>query len=47
MQLNYELVLISDATTTFDPVVNEVTLLNVKLFLGDVRTTREIMSTLG
>ena len=46
MQLDYEVVLISDATTTFDEIFLEVTLMNTRLFFGDVRTTKSVIDEL-
>lgn len=46
MQLDYEVVLISDATTTFDEIFLEVTLMNTRLFFGDVRTTKNVIDEL-
>lgn len=47
MQLNYETVLISDATTSIDRIVYEVSLLNIKLFFGDVYKTDELIETIS
>jgi ureidoacrylate peracid hydrolase len=46
MQLDYEVVLVSDGVTTFDEALLESTLMNTKCFFGDVRTTEEIMEAL-
>lgn len=46
MQLDYEVILISDATTTFDEIFLEVTLMNTRLFFGDVRTTKSVIDEL-
>lgn len=46
MQIDYEVTLIRDATSTFDDILKEVTLANIKLFFGDVKTTDEIINEL-
>ena len=46
MQLNYEPVLISDATTAFDKILYEASLFNIQMFFGDVYTTGEINNLL-
>jgi len=46
MQLDYEVVLISDCTTTFDEVLLEATMKNTLHFFGDVRSADEIMGEL-
>lgn len=46
MQLDYEVVLVSDGITTFDETLLESTLKNTMLFFGDVRTTGEVMEAL-
>ena len=43
MQLDFEPILISDATTSVDRIVYEVSLFNIKLFFGDVYNTEEII----
>ena len=43
MQLDYEVILISDATTTFDNVIKEATLMNIRLFFGDVRKNQDVI----
>ena len=47
MQLDYEVILVSDATTSFDAVLLEATLVNTQLFFGDVRNTGEVLKDLG
>jgi ureidoacrylate peracid hydrolase len=46
MQLDYEVVLVSDGITTFDKTLLESTLKNTMLFFGDVRTTEEVTEAL-
>ncbi len=46
MQLDYEVILVNNATSTFDEVLLEATLINVKLFFGDVRSTEEVLEEL-
>jgi ureidoacrylate peracid hydrolase len=46
MQLDYEIILVKNATATFDEVLLEATLTNVKLFFGDVRSTEEVLEEL-
>jgi ureidoacrylate peracid hydrolase len=46
MQLDYEVVLVADGVTTFDNALLESTLVNTRLFFGDVRTTEDIMREL-
>lgn len=43
MQHGYQTVVLSDATTTFNDLIHQVSLINIKLFFGDVRTTEEII----
>lgn len=43
MMLNYEVIVVSDATATVDQVMHEVSLMNIKMFFGDVTTTSEIL----
>ncbi|MEW5822536.1 MAG: isochorismatase family cysteine hydrolase [Cyanobacteriota bacterium] len=43
MQLDYETFLISDATSTVDQILHHVTIVNVKLFFGEVYKTQEII----
>lgn len=47
MQLDYEVILVSDATTSFDVALMEATLVNTQLFFGDVRNTGEVVRELG
>lgn len=47
MQLDYEVVLVSDATTSFDAVLLEATFVNTQLFFGDVRSTGKVVKDLG
>jgi ureidoacrylate peracid hydrolase len=46
MQLDYEVVLVSDGVTATDDTLLESTLVNTRLFFGDVRTTEEIIKAL-
>ncbi len=46
MQLNYEVVLVSDGVTATNDTLLKSTLMNTKLFFGDVRTSEEIMESL-
>jgi len=39
-------VLISDGVTSFDETLLESTLMNTRLFFGDVRTAEEVMEAL-
>lgn len=47
MQLDYEVVLISDGVTAINETLLESTLMNTRLFFGDVRTTKEVMVALS
>jgi ureidoacrylate peracid hydrolase len=47
MQLNYEVVLVSDGVTASDETLLESTLTNTRLFFGDVRTAEEIIEATG
>lgn len=47
MQLDYEVVLVSDGVTATDDALLECTLKNTRLFFGDVRTAEEIMVELA
>lgn len=46
MQLDYEVVLVSDGVTATDDILLESMLMNTRHFFGDVRTTEEIMKEL-
>jgi ureidoacrylate peracid hydrolase len=46
MQLDYPVTLVSDATATFDEIFKEISLANVRLFFGDVKTTEEVLGEL-
>jgi ureidoacrylate peracid hydrolase len=46
MQLDYEVILVKNATSTFDEILLEATLTNVKIFFGDVRSTEEVLEEL-
>ena len=43
MQKNYQVILASDAATAFDEVIHQVSLINIKLFYGDIMETEEIL----
>jgi ureidoacrylate peracid hydrolase len=47
MQLDYQVVLVSDGVTTTDEALLESTLANTRLFFGDVMTAEEVMEALG
>lgn len=47
MQHGFELTLLSDAATAFDPIVHQVSLMNIKLFFGDVRTVDQAIRELA
>ncbi|MCD4823869.1 MAG: cysteine hydrolase [Phycisphaerae bacterium] len=47
MQLDYEVILISNAVTAQSAILLEATLTNTRLFFGDVRTSEEIVEELG
>jgi ureidoacrylate peracid hydrolase len=47
MQLDYELVLVSDGVTATDDSMLESTLTNTRLFFGDVRSAGEIIESLA
>jgi ureidoacrylate peracid hydrolase len=46
MQLDYKTFIVSDATTSFDRVIHEVTMTNIRLFFGDVYSTEEMLKAL-
>ncbi len=46
MLLDYEVILVSDAIAAMDRVVLEVTLMNTRLFFGDVRDTATVLEDL-
>jgi ureidoacrylate peracid hydrolase len=47
MQLDYEVVLVSDGVTASDETLLQSTLTNTRLFFGDVRTAEEVMEALA
>jgi ureidoacrylate peracid hydrolase len=47
MQLDYEVVLVSDGVTASNETLLQSTLTNTRLFFGDVRTANEVMEALG
>ncbi len=46
MQLDYEVVLLSDGTTAPEDALLKSTLANTRLFFVDVRTAEEVMEAL-
>ena len=46
MQHGYQTVVVSDATASFNALIKQVSLINIRLFFGDVRTAEEIISEL-
>ncbi|MDD4990335.1 MAG: cysteine hydrolase [Candidatus Pacebacteria bacterium] len=46
MMLNYKVIFISDANATIGKIFHEITLMNIKMFFGDVATTKEIVKEL-
>jgi len=47
MMLNYEVIVISDATATVNKLLHEVSLMNIKMFFGDVISTQEAINDLS
>lgn len=47
MMLNYKVIFVSDANATFNKIFHEVSLMNIKLFFGDVATTNDILKELN
>ncbi len=47
MQLDYEIILVSDGTAAIDKMMYEMTIANIKLFFGDVRSTEDILNELS
>jgi ureidoacrylate peracid hydrolase len=47
MQLDYEVVLVSDGVTASNDALLKSSLINTKLFFGDVRTAEEVMEALS
>jgi ureidoacrylate peracid hydrolase len=47
MQLNYEVVLVSDGVTASNETLLESTLTNTRLFFGDVLTAKEVIKALS
>lgn len=46
MQRGYQVTVLADATTTFDNLVHQVSLLNIKLFFGDTRPVDSVIREL-
>jgi ureidoacrylate peracid hydrolase len=46
MMLNYKVIFVSDANATVNKIFHEISLMNIKMFFGDVVTTEEIISDL-
>lgn len=46
MQREYKVTVLSDATTAFDAAVHQISLLNIRLFFGDVKTVEEVVRKL-
>ncbi len=46
MMLNYKVIFVSDANATIGKIFHEITLMNIKMFFGDVVTTAEIVREL-
>lgn len=46
MMLNYKVIFISDANATIGKVFHEVSLMNIKMFFGDVASTNDILKEL-
>lgn len=44
MQMDYEVIVISDATTTYNDIVLENALMNIRLFFGDVRSGQSVIN---
>ena len=47
MQRGYEVTVLSDATTAFDGLVHEISLLNIRLFFGDVRPLAGLLQVMN
>jgi ureidoacrylate peracid hydrolase len=47
MQLDYEVVLVSDGVTASEETLLQSTLTNIRLFFGDVRTAEEVIEALN
>lgn len=43
MQRGYEVTLLEDATTAFDELIHRISLMNIKLFFGDVRPVESVI----
>lgn len=47
MMLNYKVIFISDANATIGKIFHEITLMNIKMFFGDVVKTDDLIKELG
>lgn len=47
MQRGYQVTVLEDATTAFDKLVHQISLLNIKLFFGDTRSLRNVIRELS
>jgi len=47
MQLDFEVILVSDGVTVMDDIILEVTLMKTRLFFADVRRTEELILELN
>lgn len=47
MMLNYEVLVVSDATATISNLMHEISLMNIKMFFGDVLTTKQVLSEIN
>jgi ureidoacrylate peracid hydrolase len=46
MQRGFQVTLLEDATTAFDELIHRISLLNIKLFFGDVRPVESVMGAI-
>jgi ureidoacrylate peracid hydrolase len=47
MMYDYKVVLVSDATATNDQILHEISLMNIKLFFGDIALTCEVINEIS
>ena len=47
MMLNYKVIVINDANATFNNLFHEISLMNIKLFFGDVISTKELLKEIS
>jgi len=47
MMLDFKVIFVSDANATIGKVFHEITLMNIKMFFGDVVTTKEVIGELA